>query len=99
MRHSEWWKPSSSVAVAKGASGRSAWACASRVESPVARESPQIGSRLARVARSSSRRSLFAFGSVRSCGITSPGSWPRPSAPITPVVRCGRPSSPVKSMR
>ena len=53
------------------AASASAWA-ASSAESPVARESPQIGSRLARVARSSSSRSLFAFGSVRSCGITSP---------------------------
>ena len=33
---------------------------------------PQIGSRLARVARSSASRSLFAFGIVRSWGSTSP---------------------------
>ena len=36
----------------------------------MASERPQIGSRLARVARSSSSRSVFAFGSVRSWGIT-----------------------------
>ncbi len=50
--------------------------------------SPQIGSRFARVARSSASRSLFAFGIVRSWGSTSPspardGSV---SAPMIPWV-------------
>ena len=86
MRHSEWWKPSSSVAVANGSP--STWSVSA--DRPVASDRPQIGSRLARVARSSSRRSLLAFGSVRSWGITSPPALSSPSAPITPVVRCGR---------
>ena len=39
---------------------------------PSARVSPQIGSKLARVARRSESRSLLALGSVRSCGRMSP---------------------------
>ena len=73
------------VAIGLGVVGSSS------VGEPGASESPQIGSRLARVARSSSRRSLFALGSVRSWGSTPPPSSSSASAPITPVVRCGAP--------
>ena len=64
-------RPSSSTTSPSGSPG-----VGSSSVSPVARDSPQIGERLASVARVRSRRSVEAFGVVRSWGKTPP---PRPS--------------------
>ena len=53
---------------------------------PSVSERPQIGERLARVARISSSRSVSSLEMVCSCGRTSSPGGSIPSAPITPVV-------------
>ena len=68
---SSWRTPSSSVAAASGRRRR----CRPAAVSPEARERPQIGERLTRVAASRSSRSLFALGSVSSWG-RSRRRWP-----------------------
>ena len=70
------------VLVGRGARRARRRPSASSAESPPASDRPQIGSRLARVARSSSRRSVLAFGSVRSWGSTPPPSSSSASAPM-----------------
>ena len=85
LRTQSWWRtPSSSYASPTGSSS-----VGSKVAvTPSAMERPQIGERLARVACSRSRRSLFGLGSVCSWGrmsLSSPGSA-SPSSPMTPVV-------------
>ena len=92
--------PSSSTTAPNGSPGGRR-----RSVSPLANDRPQIGERLARVARVRSSRSVLAFGVVRSWGSTpfaGPWLWPgstTSSAPTTPTVSRARPASSVKAIR
>ena len=96
MRSSWCTTPSPSVTVASRSPG-------SRVRSarPAASDRPQIGDRLARVARVRSSRSVEAFGVVCSWGSTSlPGASGSVTAraPSTPAMVRGAPASSVNVM-
>src|ERR687897_183921 len=83
--HTVWRTPSSSMAATGSVS------TGSRSVRPLASDSPQMAERLARHARSRSRRSLRAFGGVCSWGGMSFPRGLRFSAPMTPAWPVGEP--------
>ena len=87
--------PRSSVSSPSNSAGS-----VSKVDNPAASDKPHTGDKLASVARVSSRRSVLAFGVVRSCGSTPPApSSTTSSAPITPTTLRGLPVESVNRMR
>ena len=93
-RSTEWVTPST-VTEPTGSPGSR-----NRSVSPLASDNPQIGERLARVARVRSSRSVDAFGVVRSWGSTRPApSSTTSSAPTTPTMSRALPAASVKRWR